>query len=97
VYTDAAGAAHPFSFTSRGRAEVEIRFATPITVDATTTNVTVTVDVASWFKNASGAFLDPMDVTNTGAINRNIRRSFRAFGDRDHDGIDDDHEDDHGD
>jgi hypothetical protein len=96
VYTDLGGADHPFTFTSRGKAVVKIKFPTPITVDATTSNVTVTVDVASWFKNSSGAFLDPSDVTNTGAINRNIRRSFRAFGDHDHDGVDDEHEEDHG-
>jgi hypothetical protein len=92
VFTDAAGATHPFDFTSTGHAEVEIRFPAPVTVGPTTSNVTITVDVASWFKDASGAVLDPSDVTNLGAINRNIRQSFRAFGDDDHDGVDDDHE-----
>jgi hypothetical protein len=96
VFTDPASMAHPFTFTSSGHAEVEIRFPTPITVGPTTSNVTVTVDVASWFKDASGAILDPADPTNLGTINRNIRRSFRAFGDNDHDGVDDDHETDHG-
>jgi hypothetical protein len=95
VFTDPASMAHPFTFTSSGHAEVEIQFPTPITVGPTTSNVTVTVDVASWFKDASGAILDPADPTNLGTINRNIRRSFRAFGDADHDGVDDDHENDH--
>jgi hypothetical protein len=96
VYTDVGGTDHPFIFTSHGKAVVKIKFPTPVTVDATSTNVTVSVDVASWFKDATGAFLDPNDVTNTGAINRNIRRSFRAYGDHDHDGIDDEHEGEHG-
>jgi hypothetical protein len=96
VFTDTASVAHPFAFTSTGHAEIEIRFPAPITVGPTTSNVTVTVDVASWFKNDSGVFLDPSDTTNLGAINRNIRRSFRAFGDNDHDGVDDNHENDHG-
>ena len=39
-----------------------------------------------------GAFLDPNDPANAGTINANIRHSFRAFGDEDHDGVDDDHE-----
>jgi hypothetical protein len=95
VFTDAASMAHPFTFTSSGHAEVEIQFPTPITVGPTTSNVTVTVDVASWFKDASGAILDPADPANLETINRNIRRSFRAFGDDDHDGVDDDHETDH--
>jgi hypothetical protein len=89
VFTDAGGVAHPFTFTSSGHAVVEIEFPTPITVGPATSNVTVTVDVASWFKDASGAVLDPADPTNLGTINRNIRRSFRAFGDDDHDGVDD--------
>jgi len=38
------------------------------------------------------AFLDPNDPANAGTINANIRHSFRAFGDEDHDGVDDDHE-----
>jgi hypothetical protein len=98
VFTDVAGMAHPFTFTSRSGAEIEIEFPTPITVGPTSTNVTITVDVASWFKNADGAVLDPAAPANLGTISRNIRRSFRAFGDDDHDGHDDDrdHEDGHG-
>lgn len=95
-FTPIGGTSHPFTFTSSGHAEVEITFPTPITVGQTTSNITVTVDVASWFKDASGVVLDPADPTNLGTINRNIRRSFRAFGDHDHDGVDDDQEDDHG-
>jgi hypothetical protein len=94
-FTPTGGTGHPFTFTSTGHAEVGIRLPTPVTVGPTTSNVTITVDVASWFKNDSGAFLDPSDTTNLGAINRNIRRSFRAFGDNDHDGVDDDHENGH--
>jgi hypothetical protein len=93
VYTDTAGLAHPFTFKSIGHAEVEVEFPTPVTVGPATSNVTITVDVASWFRNASGAALDPTDPANVATISRNIRRSFRAFGDDDHDGVDDDHED----
>jgi hypothetical protein len=95
TFTPTGGTGHPFTFASTGHAEVGIRLPTPVTVGATTSNVTITVDVASWFKNDSGAFLDPSDTTNLGAINRNIRRSFRAFGDNDHDGVDDDHGNEH--
>jgi len=86
--------AHPFTFTLNGKAVIEIKLSTPVTVGPTTSNVTVMVDVASWFKDASGALLDPTNQTNAGAIDRNIRRSFRAFADHDHDGVDDEHEHD---
>lgn len=97
AYTDPEGVAHPFTFTSIGHAVVEVEFPTPITVGPNTSNVTVTVDVASWFKNADGAALDPTNPANIALISRNIRRSFRAFGDDDHDGVDDDHENEDGD
>jgi hypothetical protein len=80
---------HPFNFTSRGHAAIHIMFPAPITVGPSTSSVTITVDVASWFKNSSGATLDPADPANAVIISRNVRRSFRAFGDNDHDGRDD--------
>ena len=91
-----AGGTHSFTFTSNVEAEIEMEFATPITVGPGTSNFTVSVDVASWFKDASGAFLDPNDPANAETINANIRHSFRAFADEDHDGVDDDHEEDSG-
>ena len=91
-----AGGTHSFTFTSNAEAEIEMEFATPITVGPGTSNFTVSVDVASWFKDASGNFLDPNDPANAETINANIRHSFRAFADEDHDGVDDDHEEDSG-
>src|SRR2546426_9673511 len=92
MFTPAGGTAQAFTFTSNAEAEIEMEFATPITVGPGTSNFTVSVDVASWFKDASGAFLDPNDPANAETINANIRHSFRAFADEDHDGVDDDHE-----
>ncbi len=62
-------------------------------VASNTLNLTIAVDVASWFVDANGMVLDPRDPAKADAINANIRKSFKAFGDDDHDGIDDDHED----
>ena len=89
TFTDTLAMSHPFNFTSRGRAAIHIMFPAPITVGPGTSNVTITVDVASWFKNSSGAVLDPADPANAVIISRNVRRSFRAFGDNNHDGRDD--------
>ncbi len=97
MFTPAGGTVgQPFAFTSNAEAEIEMEFPTPITVGPGTSNFTVSVDVASWFKDASGAFLDPNDPANAETINANIRHSFRAFRDEDHDGVDDDHEEDGG-
>ncbi len=59
VFTDASGVAHDFTFTSNVEAEVEMAFPSPVTVDATTSNLTIDIEVASWFKDASGALIDP--------------------------------------
>ena len=65
-------------------------FATPVTVGATTTNLTIDVNVGSWLKDASGAVIDPTKAENQRAIEQAIRASLSAFEDDDHDG-DDDH------
>jgi len=89
VFTDASGVAHEFTFTSNVEAEVEMAFPSPVTVDATTSNLTIDIEVASWFKDASGALIDPTNAANIQAINANIKRSFKAFEDDDWDGAPD--------
>ncbi len=88
AFTDASGAKH--TFTSNAEAKLEMRFSAPLTVAAGgTLNVTVDIDVSSWFKDASGAVLDPTNPANADAINDNIRKSFHAFDDENQDGVDD--------
>ena len=89
VFTDAGGAAHDFTFTSDMNVVSAINFETPVTVDAGTTNLTINVDVGSWFTSRSGAVIDPTNAGNQNAIEKNIRRSLRAFEDDDHDGDED--------
>ena len=88
-FTDPAGAAHDFTFTSEVDAEIEAAFATPVTVASGTSNVTIDVDVASWFKDAAGGVIDPTNAANAEAIAHNIRQSVKAFEDDNHDGADD--------
>jgi hypothetical protein len=95
VFTDSTGADHPFSFTSGVGAEVEMTFPAPVTVGAGTNNLTIDVNVGSWFTDAGGAVIDPTNPQNHEAIEHAIRASFRAFEDDNHDG-NDDHEEDGG-
>src|SRR6266550_6953565 len=92
VFTDASNTTHDFTFTSEVDAEMEARFEPPVTLASDTKNFTIAVDIASWFKDAGGAVIDPTNAANAEAIAQNIRRSARVFEDDDHDGVDDDQE-----
>ena len=89
VFTDAGGTDHPFTFTSHVEAELAMNFASPVTVGASTNNLTVDVDVGSWFKDAAGAVIDPTSAANQETIEKAVRASLRAFEDDNHDGHDD--------
>ena len=85
-----------FTWTGAPEAQLEHTFSPALVIDAAgnlTTNVTVSVDLTSWFRNSSGALIDPASANaggpNAGVVSDNIRRSFRAFRDDDHDGQDD--------
>src|SRR5438552_18101814 len=95
VFTDASSTTHDFTFTSEIDAEMAMRFEPPVTLASDTKNFTIAVDIASWFKDASGAVIDPTDPANARAIERNILRSGRVFEDDDHDGVDDQGEGNH--
>ena len=60
---------------------------------ATTTNVTIRVDLAAWFVDADGALIDPATANkgepNEGLVEDNIDNSMEAFEDEDEDGEDD--------
>ena len=95
VFTDAGGADHPFTFTSGVEAEIAVDFPAPVTVGATTSNLTIDVNVGSWFTDASGAAIDPTNAANQTAIEQAIRASLSAFEDDNHDGMDDHQESGH--
>ncbi len=80
----------PFVFTSAVEAEQEFHLQPPLVVGGGTTNVTVFVDVGSWFRASGGGIIDPHAANLTAgaraSIESNIRASFEAFGDDDRDG-----------
>jgi hypothetical protein len=89
----------PFVFTSAVRTGLEMEFNPPLVIDATTSNATVSIDVAKWFLDRNGNAIDPTAATagseTLSQIEDNIRRSFHAFEDDDHSG-EDDHSEHHG-
>jgi hypothetical protein len=80
-----------FVFMSPVDARIETSFSTPLTVDASSSNVTVAIDITNWFSDGNGGTLDPGNRANASRISANIASSFHAFEDDDHDGHDDHH------
>jgi hypothetical protein len=79
-----------FVFTSRPEIEMEFEFEPSLVVEAgVNDNITVDVDLARWFRSATGAVLAPTPA-NRSLIDSNIIASFKAFGDRNRDGREDD-------
>lgn len=83
----------PFDLFLPANAEMEIELPQPLVVGSDPVNVTVRVDVLSWFAQGTGT-IDPATVTPGSSaeatVLRNLKRSFHAFEDEDEDG-DDDH------
>jgi hypothetical protein len=81
----------PFVFESKVTAKQRIRLNPPIVVAdaATSVDVTIKIDISGWFKDAGGNLIDPA-TANAGGANEetvadNIRDSFHAFQDENHD------------
>jgi hypothetical protein len=73
---------------------VENDLVPPVTVGAAgTADLTLLVDISTWFNSAGSALIDPA-TANVGGVNEllvrgNIRTSFKAFEDDNHNGEDD--------
>ncbi len=89
----------PFTYENDIDDEQEYDLVPPLVVDEMTTqvNVTIRIDIDAWFRDAAGNLVNPQSGNKGGAneslVNENIKHSFEAFEDDNHDGEDDDGED----
>ena len=76
-----------------GCMEIEMDFRPALEVGETGVNITVNLDVLSWFRGADGTLIDPRTAVpgqaNASVVSANIWRSLAVFEDDDHDGYDD--------
>ncbi len=87
----------PFTFTSAVSAEQETSLDPVLVVgDHGETELTLFLDLSTWFADGSGSLVDPRTATDGGAnqslLENNIKRSIDVFEDRDDDGRRDDAE-----
>jgi hypothetical protein len=81
----------PFQFTTGVSAKQETDLSPPLVVAAQgATDLTLQVEVASWFVVGGVGLVDPATAVDGGlnenVVRQNIRRSFKVFEDHDHDG-----------
>lgn len=94
-----AGSRSDFTYESDLDAAQEVLLSPPLSVtDGQPANVTLRIDIASWFLNGAGTALVNPATANKGQPNEsvvrdNIEASIDAFRDDDHNGHDDDGED----
>ncbi|HEU4996437.1 MAG TPA: hypothetical protein VFT29_16580 [Gemmatimonadaceae bacterium] len=79
----------PFVFMMELDQELELEFNVPVVITDANQNVTIQLDLASWFRVGS-TLVNPVsankDGPNESAVRENIRASIRAFGDDDRNG-----------
>jgi len=84
-----------YVYTSDLNVEQELALVPTLEITATTgaANLTILVDIDSWFRDQTGAVLDPAsankDGPNEGIVKENIKNSVEAFEDDDQDGEED--------
>ena len=83
----------PFEYATSLDEEIELDFSPPLEVAESGVNITVNLDVLSWFRNADGTLIDPRTAVsgqpNASVVSANIGTSLAVFQDDDHDGQDD--------
>jgi hypothetical protein len=78
-----------FVFTSQISQSMELEFNPPVVINADNKNVTIALDINSWFK-VNGAVINPTTANpgqpNEQAVSQNIKASLHAFEDDDRNG-----------
>ena len=77
-----------FEFTSDLDVSEEVMLTNPLSVSGGQANIDLRVDISSWFKSAGGNLMDPA-TADPSVVANNIKASFHAFEDDNHDGLDD--------
>lgn len=84
----------PFIFTHDVNAKLDVPLSAPLEIGAAGDNVTVTIDMTTWFTKPTVGLYNPAEANVPGLvrakIQNNIRAAFRAFRDKNRDGKDDD-------
>ena len=83
----------PFTFTNNVNAKLTVPLTAPLVIGTGGENVTVTIDLTTWFLRPSGGLYSPAAANTPGQVRtqvqNNIRNAFRAFRDDDKDGRED--------
>lgn len=80
----------PFVFVTEVEVEVELEFQPALVIDGSNNNMTINLDLASWFRTETGVAIDPRTANaggqNKSRVDENIKLSIEAYEDDDRDG-----------
>jgi len=83
----------PFVYTTNMDVGLEMSFSPALVIDASSSNMTLDVDLSTWFRAQDGSSIDPATANDGGAnksvVEGNIKRSIKVFEDDDRNGRDD--------
>lgn len=85
----------PFTYTTDLNVEQELALSPVLEIidQASSTNLTILLDISTWFRDQAGALVNPADANKDGPyesiVANNIQNSVEAFEDADRDGGDD--------
>ena len=83
----------PFTFVNDVNAKLTVPLTEPLVVGTGGDDVTVTIDLSTWFLRSSGGLYSPAAANTPGQVRaqvqNNIRNAFRAFKDKNKDGRED--------
>lgn len=86
----AAESASAFTIPVDACAEIERHVAVTVDGQGAVSNLTISLNLASWFYDAAGQAIAPDTAAGVAAIAANIAASLDVYGDDDHDGLSDD-------
>jgi hypothetical protein len=92
VHVEGTYNGQPFVYNSSLDVGIEMELGTPITLTSGSgSNLTLLIDVGTWFTDSSGNVMDPTNSQNASTIENQIKQSFKVFEDDDRNGVPDSH------
>ena len=87
--TGQSGASYVYRSKINAKQKHDLMPELTVSEQAPEANITLLISSGGWFRNSSGALVDPTDSNSEGVIDENLKASIRVFKDNNRDGLKD--------